>query len=359
MVVDPERRTSGADRSGCKAAGTRPKPAVTRVRKAARTRTTLGLERDTVVNLRAQHLVQKELVARAAVYRRPAICGASYRPDLSSVERHSALSYVPIMVLSLRGRILRPIGHLARANAAGALPRLGCAPVGRLGGIVTDFAKALHARLGDPGLSVVLRGSLARGGRSPADIDLMLISAEPPTLPAIDTLPSLPLPVELVTVPLDRFRDPVIGAWPRFALAHSGWTIAGPDMLSELPEPTVGPVVIAHLRGVRNWWPRHPEDWACNEAERRLINGWLAKRIIRSLAEGEMARRAVYSRDIWPCVQLANSAFPEHSALLIDIAEQAIRPSGKFVDRTRLLSAGPLLERAYAMHLRQPLKLPC
>ena len=262
------------------------------------------------------------------------------------------------MALSLRNTKLRPIGRLVFANAEGELPRLGCAPLGHLGGLVTDFATALYSQIDDPTLSIVLRGSLARGGRSPADIDLMLISQKRPVLPPLKTLPQLPLDVELGLVPLERFRDSARGAWPRFALAYSGWTIAGPDKLRELPEPRMGPAVIAHLRGVKRWWPLYPLDWAVGEAERRQINGWLAKRIIRALAEGEMVRRGVYSRDIWPCLQLAVLAFPKHANLLVQIAEQAIFPSGKFVNRANLLAARPLLERAHAIHLNRQIKLP-
>lgn len=262
------------------------------------------------------------------------------------------------MVLSLRDSRLRPLGKLVRANQKGELPRLGCRPGGSMGSIVTEFAKALYSQIGDTELSIVLRGSLARGGKSPADIDLMLISHKRPDLPSLRVLPKLPLEVELGLVPSERFNDPKRGAWPRFALAHSGCTIVGPDYLSDLPEPKMGPVVIAHLRGLRRWWPLHPLDWAASEGERRQINGWLAKRIIRSLAEGEMLRRAVYSRDIWPCLQVASLAFPEHSALLTDIAEQAVFPSGKFVNRSRILEARPLLEQAYALHLHQPIQLP-
>lgn len=141
-------------------------------------------------------------------------------------------------------------------------------------------------------------------------------------------------------------------------LAHCGWTLAGPDRLRVLPQPRIGPVVIAHLRGVRRWWPRHPEDWACARAERRLINGWLAKRLLRSLAEGEMLRRGLYSRDIWPCLQIACRAFPNQGALSTDIAETAVAPGGDFSARARLLEARPLLERAHAIHLRQCLRLP-
>lgn len=262
------------------------------------------------------------------------------------------------MALSLRGTRLRPIGHLARANAKGELPRVGCSPVGRLGELVTAFAKTLHSEIGDPALSIVLRGSLARRSRSPADIDLVLISHRPPSLPPLKALPQVPLDVELGRVPLSRFIDPVRGAWPRFALAHSGWTLVGPDYLSGLPEPKIGPVVIAHLRRVRRWWPLSPLDWASSEARRRLINAWLAKRIIRSLAEGEMAQRGVYSRDIWPCLRVASLAFPRHAMLLTDIAEQAVVPSGKLRARRRLLEARPLLERAYALHLGRSIKLP-
>jgi hypothetical protein len=262
------------------------------------------------------------------------------------------------MRLSLRGSRLRPIGHLSRADSAGQLPRLGRAPVGRLGNLVTNFAEALHAQIGDPELSVVLRGSLARGGQSPADIDLILISSKTPTLPALETLPPLPLPVEADLVTLESFQDPLCQTWTRFALAHSGWTIVGPDLLRNLSSPCIGPVVIGHLRGVREWWPCRPEDWASSMSERRLINGWLAKRIIRSLAEGEMVRRNVYSRNIWPCLQLASIAFPAHAALLTYIAEQAIFPSGKFTCRAHLLTARSLLEKAYTRHLHRPLKLP-
>ncbi|MEM7731092.1 MAG: hypothetical protein AAF311_17865 [Pseudomonadota bacterium] len=116
------------------------------------------------------------------------------------------------MALSLRGNRLRPFGRLARADGSGRLARRGQAPTGPLGDAVTEFAHALHARIGDPELSIVLRGSLARGGRSPADIDLMLIWPQPPELPRLDTPPALPLPVEAGLVPLGRFSDPMRGA---------------------------------------------------------------------------------------------------------------------------------------------------
>lgn len=254
---------------------------------------------------------------------------------------------------------MRPLGKLVRANQKGELPRLGSSPVGRMGCIVTEFARALHSQIGDTELSIVLRGSLARGSKSPADIDLMLISHNRPDLPSLKNLPELPLDVELGLVPFSRFNDPKHGAWPRFALAHGGFTIMGPDYISDLPKPKMGPVVIAHLRGLRRWWPLHPLDWTSSERERRQINGWLAKRIIRSLAEGEMVRRSAYSRDIWPCLQIASLAFPKDTALLTEIAEQAVFPSGRISSRSRLLQARPLLERAHALHLRRSIRLPC
>ena len=93
-------------------------------------------------------------------------------------------------------------------------------------------------------------------------------------------------------------------------------------------------------------------------AERRLIDGWLAKRILRSLAEGEMMRRGVYSRDVWPCLRIASLAYPTHVALLTDIAGQIVHPSGRPGDHARLLAARPLLEQAYARHFHRPLTLP-
>ena len=116
------------------------------------------------------------------------------------------------MAPSLRGTRLRPIGRLARADASGRLSRLGRAPAGKLGAAVIIFTRVLHDRVGDPDLSIILRGSLARGSRSSADIDLTLISTQLPTLPPMNTLPPLPLPVEAGLVPLRRFRDPARGA---------------------------------------------------------------------------------------------------------------------------------------------------
>ena len=72
-----------------------------------------------------------------------------------------------------------------------------------------------------------------------------------------------------------------------------------------------------------------------------------------------MLKQSAYSRDIWPCLQIASLAFPKHSLLLTDIAEEAVSLSGSFVNRCRLLEARSLLEQAYALHLCRRIRLPC
>lgn len=253
---------------------------------------------------------------------------------------------------------LRPMGRLSRTDASGHLPRLGRAPMGPLGGQLGAFARALADHL-PAGVSVVLRGSLARGASTAADVDLMLIAPETVAPPPLHRLPPLPLPVEMSVVPTEILLHDCAGAWPRFALAHCGWTLAGPDHLPDLPEPKLDRTAIAHLKGVRRWWPRRPLDWGASMALRRLILQWLAKRILRSLAEGEMVRRGLYSRDIWPCLQVAAHAHPAASTALTRVAEQAVSPNGHPATFARLTrTTRPLLERAYLRHMGRPLQLP-
>ncbi|WP_092779123.1 nucleotidyltransferase domain-containing protein [Jannaschia pohangensis] len=52
--------------------------------------------------------------------------------------------------------------------------------------------------LGDRIVSVILRGSLARGFANPADIDLMIVLRDPrERSPVLPTLPILQLPIEI------------------------------------------------------------------------------------------------------------------------------------------------------------------
>ncbi|MEM7766329.1 MAG: hypothetical protein AAF253_02450 [Pseudomonadota bacterium] len=187
----------------------------------------------------------------------------------------------------------------------------------------------------------------------------MVITPTATELPDRSDLPPLPLPVEISIVLKDDFLDHPRGGWPRFALAHCGWTLTGSDLLTNLPPPRLGDVAIAHLRNVRRWWPCRPLDWSPSLAMRRLTLQWLAKRIVRALAEGPMVRQGVYSRDIWPCLQIASATYPHAAADLRLVASQAVWPDGaigtfgEMVRRTR-----PLLIEAHRRHLHRRLDLP-
>lgn len=224
--------------------------------------------------------------------------------------------------------VLRPIGRLFEADALGRLPRLGRAPKGPHGALAHRIAAQVAEGVGDDFVSVVLRGSVARGTEVPeaSDLDLVVVtwSGEAGPRP-----PEGEFEVEVATIALDALRSDRNAAWMRFALAHSGWTLRGRDVVTDLPEPVLGPHCVAHLWSVERWgrdWPVML-DADPSSAERRLTCRWLMKRIVRSAFEGVMLDLRAYSRDIHPCAVAAARAHPEHAERIWRAAELAVSPT--------------------------------
>lgn len=225
--------------------------------------------------------------------------------------------------------MLRPIGRIAFADAQGRLPRLGRPPSGPLGALARRLSDRIAADLGPDLVSVALRGSVARGTDVPgaSDLDLVVVRRASDEEPA---LPPCEVEVEVSAMTLDALLHERPFAWMRFALAHSGWTIAGRDVVAELPEPTLGPHCVAHLKSVERWsaaWPGYLVGDA-DEAERRLTCRWLMKRIVRSAFETVMLEIGGYTRDIHPCAEAAAARHPERADRIWRAAELAVAPTG-------------------------------
>ena len=179
-------------------------------------------------------------------------------------------------------------------------------------------------------IALLVRGSVARGGaRDAMDLDLVIVTRERQEDEALwQTLPRFgALPVEWSVLPEGRLREAPDQARLRFALAHGGVTWWGPDIVGALPDPVLGPHVVMHLKGLRHWSRAVRGYWGASALDRRAVCRWAAKRTIRALAEPELLRLRVYSRDLWPCLTIAARAHPAHRAALLDMATLATRPT--------------------------------
>ena len=94
-------------------------------------------------------------------------------------------------------------------------------------------------------------------------------------------------------------------------MAFFGSVISGPDFISTLPDMTLKPHCIAHLKACDRWiaaW--EPMFRATAQPEqKKAICQWLMKRMVRSLFEAVMVDLNCYSRDIYPCAKIAARQF--------------------------------------------------
>ncbi len=96
-----------------------------------------------------------------------------------------------------------------------------------------------------------------------------------------------------------------------FSLAFSGSVISGPDLISTMPDPTLKPYCVAHLKGCDRWiaaWKPMFKATAQPD-QKKAICQWLMKRMVRSLFEAVMFDLNCYSRDIYTCAKIAAQQF--------------------------------------------------
>jgi hypothetical protein len=226
---------------------------------------------------------------------------------------------------------LRPIGTFYAADPTGRLPRAGQPPQPPWSEHAAAASRWLARELGADLVSVALRGSAARATavEGSSDLDLVVVTRQPGPTAWPDYVPTMPgLKVELHATTEAELRDGPCEAWLRFSLAFSGCTVRGRDVVSELPDPVLGPHAIAHLKAIGRWLPR----WramltsSADAEERRAVCTWLMKRCVRSAFESVMLADGVYTRDIFPCAHVAAHHYPGSRSLIFDAAELAMAP---------------------------------
>ena len=239
---------------------------------------------------------------------------------------------------------LRPIGRTYSADENGRLPRIGRAPTPPWDAVCAEAVGQLLSDDTEGVVSVALRGSVSRGTavRGTSDIDLVVVTDGASVIPDDLTLTThRDIYVEVDAIDRTALVAGHPRAWPRFSLAFGGWTLWGEDIVATLPDPVLDHCAIAHLKGLNGWtkaWPDHYAR-ATSDDDRRAVCVWLAKRCVRSAFEGVMRRERVYSRDLYPCAEVAARCHPRYGAALFTAAELAVQPTADQARMAAMLDA--------------------
>ncbi len=224
---------------------------------------------------------------------------------------------------------LKPIGRLVQADADGILPRIGQPPHPSWSAILGDITEQLGAHMPDQDFALLTRGSVARGAsvEEAADLDLVILLDDPTRCPAsISSAIAPQLKIETSIIARRDFVTDGRYSWMRFVLAHNGHTVFGPDILPDLPEPKLGDHCYAHLRNADKWLAAWEAYWT-EDKDYLPICEWMMKRIVRSLFESQITTINAFSRDIYPCAQVAITAFPDQREAILDAASLAVAPT--------------------------------
>ena len=247
--------------------------------------------------------------------------------------------------------MLRLIGQLTSVDASGVLPRLDTAPSGRWARLATKLSAQLPQQYRSNLLAIALPGSTARGtavaGVSALDL-LVLLNHSATDIPSGSLLRGHRVKVDLAQSTYPEFMTQPKWAWMRFSLAFSGSVISGPDFISTLPDMTLKPHCIAHLKACERWiaaWEPMFKATAQPE-QKKAICQWLMKRMVRSLFEAVMVDLNCYSRDIYPCAKIAAQQFAPQKATIWRAAELAVAPTDQPAAIFAVLDGlSPLLRR--------------
>jgi hypothetical protein len=152
--------------------------------------------------------------------------------------------------------MLRPIGQVTSADASGVLPRVDAPPSGRWARLATKVSPQLQQQYRSNLFSITLREPTARGTAvaSVSDLDLIVLLNHSATdIPSGGLLSGHRVKVDLAQSTYPEFMTQPKWAWMRFSLSFSGSVIFGPEFISTLPDPTLKPHCIAHLKACDRW----------------------------------------------------------------------------------------------------------
>ncbi|MDB2422793.1 nucleotidyltransferase domain-containing protein [Paracoccaceae bacterium] len=175
--------------------------------------------------------------------------------------------------------MLRPIGHVTSADASCVLPRIGAPPSGRWARLANKVSAQLQQQYASKLFAIALRGSTARGTAvaGVSDLDLIVLLNHSATdIPSGGLLSGHRVKVDLAQSTYPDFMTQPKWAWMRISLAFSGSVISGPDFISTLPDPTLKPHCIAHLKACDRWiaaWNRCLRPPRNPSRRRRSANG--------------------------------------------------------------------------------------
>lgn len=247
--------------------------------------------------------------------------------------------------------MLRPIGHVTSADASGVLPRIGAPPTGHSARLANKVSAQLQQQYASKLFAIALRGSTARGTAvaGVSDLDLIVLLNHSATdIPSGGLLRGHRVKVDLAQSTYPEFMTQPKWAWMRFSLAFSGSVISGPDFISTLPDMTLKPHCIAHLKACDRWiaaWEPMFKT-AAQPEQKKAICQWLMKRMVRSLFAAVMFDLNCYSRDIYPCAKIAAQQFAPQKAMSWRAAELAMAPTDQPAAIFAVLDGlSPLLRR--------------
>ena len=233
---------------------------------------------------------------------------------------------------------LRPIGRLIPADARGRLPRLG----GPVAARPAAAARAVRAAVASwhPVDALVVRGSAVRGTwvDGASDLDVVMLSDTPwpddveDRLHANGTVEAARdgLALDAVCLTFEELHADPRARGLRFHLALCATTLWGRDVLSDLPEPRLGPDAMVHLPGVESWhrtWVRESAA-PLDPDEARILCAWMAKRLVRSAFEGVMMEIGAYTRDLHPAAEAVAGRRPALGAPIRAAAAFAVSHRG-------------------------------
>ena len=135
--------------------------------------------------------------------------------------------------------------------------------------------------------------------------------------------------------------DAVLSGIFRFGDLRAGF-------FSTLPDPTLKPHCIAHLKACDRWiaaWEPMFKT-AAQPEQKKAICQWLMKRMVRSIFAAVMFDLNCYSRDIYPCAKIAAQQFAPQKATIWRAAELAVAPTDQPAAIFAVLDGlSPLLRR--------------
>ena len=242
---------------------------------------------------------------------------------------------------------MKRIGQVYSVDQAGRLPKLGQPPGPPWQDQLAIRCRGIRTGCPDV-LSIAVRGSLARGTAVPgiSDIDMVAIFPDPPD--AFKRFRDWP-ETEIHLVSLADLLVPKRPA-TAFALAFSGATLWGRDVVAELPAPQLDRRAVAHLKAVPRWLPIWEPLFDDDTNDHLLICRRLMKRIVRSLFEAVMLDLGIYARDIHPCAETAAAAFPAQAQAIWQAARWVVAPTQNRAEIAALVAElAPLLNAQHAV----------